>query len=86
MTTGKNNVPAIAGGKPVREEFLPFFRPSIDEGDVDSVAQTLRSGWLTLGPQTAAFEQQLKEYLGSRSVVAVGSCSAAMLLALKALL
>ncbi len=60
MTTGKNNVPAIAGGKPVREEFLPFFRPSIDEGDVDSVAQTLRSGWLTLGPQTAAFEQQLK--------------------------
>jgi dTDP-4-amino-4,6-dideoxygalactose transaminase len=85
MTASKNDLPAIAGGKPVREEFLPFFRPSIDEQDVESVAGALRSGWRTLGPQTASFEQALKEYLGVGNVVAVGSCSAAMLLAMKGL-
>jgi dTDP-4-amino-4,6-dideoxygalactose transaminase len=81
----RSHLPAIEGGDPIREEFLPFFRPSISEGDVESVTEALKSGWLTLGPQTEKFEQELKSYIGAQNVVAVNSCSAAMFLALKAL-
>ena len=85
MTTKKTDLPAIEGGVPVRKDVLPFFRPTIDESDVESVADTVRSGWLTLGPVTAAFEKELGEYLEVPYVVAVSSCTAAMYLALKAM-
>lgn len=78
------NLPAIEGGKPIRDDFLPFFKPSIDKSDVESVVRTLESGWLTLGPQTRTFEEELKRYLDVRNALVVSSCSAAMFLALKA--
>ena len=77
--------PAIEGGNPVRSEFLPFFRPAIDQSDIDVVTDTLKSGWLTLGPKTQELEKQLSAYLGAPHVSAVSSCTAAMFLALKAL-
>ncbi|MEJ2722142.1 MAG: DegT/DnrJ/EryC1/StrS family aminotransferase [bacterium] len=79
------HLPAIEGGAPVRRETLPFYRPSIDEGDIERVAEALRTGWLTLGPVTSEFESELARYIGVDNVVAVNSCSAAMFLALKAL-
>ena len=81
----KTKLPAIDGGEPVRKDFLPFFRPSIDDDDIKSVVSTLESGWLTLGPKTRMFEDELRRYLGVGNVVVVSSCSAAMLLALKAM-
>jgi dTDP-4-amino-4,6-dideoxygalactose transaminase len=45
------------------------------------VAETLRSGWLTMGPRTAAFEQAFAEHLGARHAIAVSSCTAALHLA-----
>jgi dTDP-4-amino-4,6-dideoxygalactose transaminase len=85
MTAKHDNVPAIEGGEPVRKDFLPFFRPSIDANDIRNVTKTLESGWLTLGPQTQQFEEELQDYLDVRHVVAMNSCSAAMFVALKAL-
>jgi dTDP-4-amino-4,6-dideoxygalactose transaminase len=85
MGTRNRHTPAIEGGIPVREEFLSFHRPSIDEDDIASVAEAVRSGWLTLGPRTERFETELKAFLGVRNVVALSSCSDAMFLALKAL-
>ena len=35
--------------------FLPFTRPSIDEETIASVAEVLRSGWITSGPKVQAF-------------------------------
>jgi dTDP-4-amino-4,6-dideoxygalactose transaminase len=78
-------IPAVAGGAPVRASVLPFFRPTIDESDVAGVTETVRSGWLTLGPVTEAFESEIARYLGAKNAVAVASCSAAMFLALKAM-
>ena len=49
--------------------------------DLEAVAETLRSGWLTLGPRTAAFEEAFAEQLGARHAVAVSSCTAALHLA-----
>ncbi|UCH85330.1 MAG: DegT/DnrJ/EryC1/StrS aminotransferase family protein [Candidatus Latescibacterota bacterium] len=85
MTAPNKQLPAIEGGVPVRKESLPFYRPSVDETDVELVTKTLRSGWLTLGPVTFDLERELARYLGAAHVIAVNSCSAAMFLALKAL-
>ncbi len=63
---------------------IPFFRPSITEEDVAAVAACLRSGWLTSGPNVAAFERELADYVGARFVNVVNSCTAAMHLALRA--
>src|SRR5487761_356497 len=43
--------------------YLPFTRPTIDEQTIESVAEVLRSGWITTGPK---FEQGLCEYLGGK--------------------
>jgi dTDP-4-amino-4,6-dideoxygalactose transaminase len=68
----------------VAELRIPFFRPSITEEDVAAVAACLRSGWLTSGPNVAAFERELADYVGARFVNVVNSCTAAMHLALRA--
>lgn len=63
---------------------IPFFRPSITEEDIHAVESCLRSGWLTSGPNVAAFERELADYVGARYVNVVNSCTAAMHLALRA--
>lgn len=85
MAKMKQNLPAIEGGKPVRDEPLPFFRAALDANDVNSVTEALRSGWLTVGPRTEQLEREIARFLGVGHVVAVSSCSEAMFLALKTL-
>ncbi len=60
---------------------LPLFDLRLEEHDLEAVAQTLRSGWLTLGPRTAAFEEAFAAHLGARHAVALSSCTAALHLA-----
>jgi UDP-4-amino-4-deoxy-L-arabinose-oxoglutarate aminotransferase len=69
----------------MRNEFLPFSRPSITEQDVIAVSDVLRSGWLTTGPRTAEFEQAFCDYTGCAGAVALSSATAGMHLALKSL-
>ena len=76
---------AIDGGTPVRREFLPYFRPSIEQGEIDEVVDTLRSGWLTTGPKVQRLEEAFKAYLGAQNAVAVNSGTAALHLALATL-
>lgn len=71
-------------GVPVRASFLPFHQPFIDEQDEQAVLDALRSGWLTTGPRTKGFEQELAAYTGAAHCVAVNSCTAALHLALEA--
>ena len=63
--------------------YLPFTRPSIDEDTIRGVAEVLRSGWITSGPQVKAFEAQLSEYLGGRPVRAFNSGTCTMEIALR---
>lgn len=65
-----------------RSELLPFHRAWIDEREIDEVVDTLRSGWLTMGPKTVKFEEKFAQYIGSRHAVAVNSCTAGLHLAL----
>ena len=65
---------------------VPFFRPSIGEEEIAAVTECLRSGWLTTGPKTAAFESAFAAYLGGGvEAIAVNSATAALHLGLEAL-
>ena len=68
----------------MRSSFLPFHQPLVDADDERAVLETLRSGWLTTGPRTKAFEKDLAAYTGAAHCVAVNSCTAALHLALDA--
>src|ERR1700693_5507476 len=68
-----------------RTAFLSFQPPAISEEEVDAVAATLRSGWLTTGPRTAELEARMRDYLEAKHVLAVSSCTAALHLSLVAL-
>ncbi len=58
--------------------FLPFVRPEIDEETIQGVADVLRSGWITTGPQNAEFEAKLSAYCGGRPVRTFNSGTATM--------
>jgi dTDP-4-amino-4,6-dideoxygalactose transaminase len=60
---------------------LPLFDLRLEERDLEAVAETLRSGWLTLGPRTELFEAVFAAHLGARHAIAVSSCTAALHLA-----
>jgi dTDP-4-amino-4,6-dideoxygalactose transaminase len=68
-----------------RETPLGFQPPAIGEEEIEAVAETLRSGWLTTGPKAALLEERMAEYLEAEHVLAVASGTAAMHLALVAL-
>jgi dTDP-4-amino-4,6-dideoxygalactose transaminase len=66
---------------PSREEPIPLFDLRLSEADLEAVAATLRSGWLTMGPRTQEFEREFAELLGVRHAIAVASGTAALHLA-----
>jgi dTDP-4-amino-4,6-dideoxygalactose transaminase len=68
-----------------RETFLSFQPPAIGEEEIEAVAETLRSGWLTTGPRTAELERRFGEYVEAKHALAVTSGTAALHLALVAL-
>ena len=68
----------------MRTQFLPFHLPDIAEDEIQSVVETLRSGWLTTGPKVKQFEADFKKFVGADQAVAVNSGTAALHLALEA--
>ena len=64
---------------------VPFFRPRIEEDEIEAAVATLRSGWLTTGPRVKRFEEEFAEAVNARHAVAVNSCTAALHLATEAL-
>jgi dTDP-4-amino-4,6-dideoxygalactose transaminase len=68
-----------------RDQFLSFQPPAIGDEEIEAVAETMRSGWLTTGPRAAELERRFGEYVGARHVLAVSSGTAALHLSLLAL-
>ncbi|MGC1372223.1 MAG: UDP-4-amino-4,6-dideoxy-N-acetyl-beta-L-altrosamine transaminase [Candidatus Sulfotelmatobacter sp.] len=69
---------AIEGGTPVRDTLLPYGRQSIDEEDIQSVVDVLRSDWLTTGPKVAEFEEAFAAQVGAKYAVSFSSGTAAL--------
>jgi dTDP-4-amino-4,6-dideoxygalactose transaminase len=63
------------------DRLIPLFDVRLSEEEVGAVADTLRSGWLTMGPRTQEFEAAFAEHLGVKHAVALSSCTAALHLA-----
>ncbi len=69
----------------VAQRSVPFAATEIAPEARQAALDVLSSGWVTTGPQTEAFEEELAAFVGARHVVAVSSCTAAIELALRAL-
>ena len=66
------------------KDYLLFHKPFISEEEIDEMVDTLRSGWLSMGPKTIKFEEEFNKYIGSKKSVAVSSWTAAGHLTLEA--
>jgi dTDP-4-amino-4,6-dideoxygalactose transaminase len=64
---------------------IPFHKPYIAEEEISEVVDTLKSGWITMGPKTIRFEEEFARYISSKYAVAVNSGTAALHLAVKAI-
>lgn len=73
--------PAILGGTPVRETKIFYGRQCIDDDDVAAVASTLKSDYITCGPQVTAVEKKLCEITKAKYAVVVSNGTAALHLA-----
>ena len=67
----------------MRDTFLPFSPPQIDESEIDAVVAALRSGWLTTGPRTQEFAEKFQKRVGAPAALAVNSATAALHVALE---
>lgn len=64
---------------------VPFFKPFLNDEEIEEVIDTLRSGWLTSGPKVKRFEEGFASSVRGKYGVAVNSCTAALHLAVEAL-
>ena len=62
---------------------VPITRPSLGEVEVEAAARVIRSGWVTQGPEVAAFESEFATAVGALHAVAVSNCTVALELALR---
>jgi len=63
------------------KKFIPYGKQTIDEKDILSVVEALKSDFLTTGPKIEEFEAKLANYCGARYCVAVSNGTAALHLA-----
>jgi len=68
----------------VRDNFLIFGSPRIEQPEIDEVVSCLKSGWLGTGPKVAQFENDFRLYKGAEHAVALNSCTAALHLSILA--
>lgn len=67
------------------ERQIPFSPPDIGETEIRNVVEVLRSGWITTGPKTKQFEQELSRFMHTERTVCLNSATAALELTLRVL-
>ena len=69
----------------MRDTFLPFSTPTIEDAEINEVVDSLKSGWITTGPKVKRFEEAFKAYVGAPYAVPLTSATAGLHLTLLAL-
>lgn len=63
-------------------KYIPFGKPNFSRAEIEAVARVMESGWIGMGAEAIAFEDELSAYLCAPYVVTVNSCTSALFLAL----
>ena len=69
----------------MREDFLVFGQPLIEQEEIDEVVDSMKKAWLGTGPKVHRFEKDFASYKGLPYAVALNSCTAALHLSCLAL-
>ncbi len=64
---------------------IPFSPPDITEEEINEVAETLLSGWITTGPRTKELERRIAAYCGTKRAVCLNSSTSCMEMTLRLL-
>ena len=64
---------------------IPIAMPVLEKAEADAAHQAVLSGWVSQGPQVAAFEREFAELMGAAHACAVSNCTTALHLALLAI-
>ncbi len=65
----------------MRESFLVFGQPLIEQAEIDEVTECMRKSWIGTGPRVHRFERDFAAYKDVPYAAAVNSCTAALHLA-----
>jgi dTDP-4-amino-4,6-dideoxygalactose transaminase len=57
---------------------VPLSDVVYEDGEIEAVADTYRSGWISMGPRTEELEARFTEYTGAAHAVAVTNCTAGL--------
>lgn len=61
---------------------IPFYLPYVDDDIIDNLIETIKSGWITTGPQVKILQEEVAIISGVNDVLCVNSASSALILAL----
>jgi len=62
---------------------IPFSPPHITQEAIDEVVDTLKSGWITTGPKTKKFEQEITLFCGNKATLCLNSATIGLELVLR---
>lgn len=65
--------------------YIPIIRPFVGEEEAQAAYRVVLSGWLTQGPEVAAFEKEFAAHINAPYACAVSNCTTALHLALRAI-
>jgi len=63
---------------------IPIIKPELGDAEAEAASRVILSGWVTQGPEVAAFETEFAAYMGAEHAVAVSNCTTGLHLALLA--
>ncbi len=69
----------------ILREKIPYYEPLLGDEEIAQLTEVIRSNWVSEGAKTREFEAKIAELAGTKHGLAVSNCTAALIIAMKAL-